>query len=909
MKIFGGKRNKQANQKRSIRADGQRFQLTSVSAASGLVLEEEQPKEALPPSPPPVPRGAAFLSLMNEARTGSTDATTTQTTIEEGRPVEQETAARPERMIRKPQLIRQPITYGLIDEDEGELDQRQRGIEGDRKRHTTAVSYCKKRHVQLICHWSSFDPTNRRGTWRLEHVDYRNKPDFFENGVQDHKKCSYMKQADLLNDLGKRMIRDFDHDEDELYNMKSQKQKDRDYRNGIEKKKSPPLVQVVRALGDLVVYTKGATGENDKAKKSSDENNKNSVKKDADPKKPTKSDIELARLRRKMEEQAQARAADQKRVERSSEEQSQRQRSAKGMTPVKALFGTHANSGSSRSGQAITKERTQVSKHHGEANRLQNKEDKANAEADRRKLDDRLEEKRKNNKPEKPVAKSRLTKEERKALRNIRAAQVDEATHLEEVERAEEERLLQLASDQALAGVKAGESDEEDELTNAIEEAVDDGGPRDTATQEDPTIESQKAKVSSAVSYSSGAPKSALKAASKPGTREPRKLPRPKVSFADYMAAKAAARGEMTVNQSIAPKAMKTMKEAPMKERNSKTEKSAKATKVQNSKLYKSEEFIVDSDIEDATTKAAVLPTDKLKDNQIISTTKHGSNIAQELVETITVAGKVEQDNKSVERTEVTDTTAESSNPSEHLEVTVEHTTHKRKHQENSEEEKSASDVDSADQAAPSLAKKQKISMPSSPIEEGPTDSSTPSAPSASDNRPPSPNRESDLTEAKFKPSPPPSPSAVSVTSLTSSTSSKKRKMLWFEDDGEITISPGGTKRAKRVQPSTEVLTSSTETVEDVVEMSQDAKVEGTPEQGKEKGGKSAEITGQPVAQEAESSGMQQEDEDEYRSLFGSSPATSSKDEEDGDAKEVPSNGAEEESDDFESLFGSPKSS
>lgn len=155
--------------------------------------------------------------------------------------MEQNTAARPERMIRKPQLIRQPVTYGLIDEDEEECDQRQRGIEGDRKRHTTAVSYCKKKHVQLVCHWSSSDPTNRRGTWRLEPVDHRKKIDFFENGVEDHKKCSYTKQADLLNDLGKRMIREFERNEDELYDMKSQKQKDRDHRNGIEKKKSPRL--------------------------------------------------------------------------------------------------------------------------------------------------------------------------------------------------------------------------------------------------------------------------------------------------------------------------------------------------------------------------------------------------------------------------------------------------------------------------------------------------------------------------------------------------------------------------------------------------------------------------------------------------------------------------------------------
>lgn len=890
--------------------------------------------------------------------------------------MEQNTAARPERMIRKPQLIRQPVTYGLIDEDEEECDQRQRGIEGDRKRHTTAVSYCKKKHVQLVCHWSSSDPTNRRGTWRLEPVDHRKKIDFFENGVEDHKKCSYTKQADLLNDLGKRMIREFERNEDELYDMKSQKQKDRDHRNGIEKKKSPPLVQVVRALGDLAVYTKGATGvDDDKAKITSDDNNnKNSLKKDVNPKKLTKRDIELARLRRKMEEREQARVADQKRVERSLEEQSQRQRSANSMTPANALLGTY----SSKSGQATTKEGTQVPEHHDEATRLQTKE-RANAETYRRRLDDKLEEKCKSYKPEESIAKSRLTKEERTALRNIKAAQMDEATRLEEFERAEEERLLQLASDKALAGAKAVESDEEDGLTNAIEGAVDDGVSRDAATLEDRMTKLQKAKVSPALTHSSGGPKPAIKAASKPGTRETKK-----VSLADYLAAKAAARGEMTVKQSIAPKAMETLKEAPTKEDNSKTLKSAKAKKVQNSKLYKSAEFIVDSDIEYDTKEAAVLPTDKLKENQVsvkttgteqtIATTKHGSKIARELVETSIVAGKVEQDNEPIERTEVTDITADSSNPSEHLEVTVEHTTHvqaipalevtsralphdmspllmgrelqaglhapsnvptlktavtsppallsttspsspgsdipsqKRKHQENSGET-SASDVDSADQATLSPSKKRKISPPSSPIKEGSPDSSTPSAPSASDSHSPSPNRESDSTEAKLTSSPPTSPGAISETSSTSSTSSKKRKMCWSEEDGEVTISPGGTKRVKRVQFSTEVLTSSTETVEDVVETSQDAKMEGTPEQGKEKGDESAEIMGQSVALEAENKGMQREDEDEYRSLFGSSPATSSKDEDDGDAKEGPSIGAKEESDDFESLFGSPKSS
>lgn len=49
--------------------------------------------------------------------------------------------------------------------------------------------------------------------------------------------------------------------------------------------------------------------------------------------------------------------------------------------------------------------------------------------------------------------------------------------------------------------------------------------------------------------------------------------------------------------------------------------------------------------------------------------------------------------------------------------------------------------------------------------------------------------------------SPPTSP-AGSVKSSTSSTSSKKRKATWSEEDGEVTISPGGTRRAKRVQSS-----------------------------------------------------------------------------------------------------------
>ncbi|KAJ4332178.1 hypothetical protein N0V95_009723 [Ascochyta clinopodiicola] len=298
--------------------------------------------------------------------------------------------------------------------------------------------------------------------------------------------------------------------------------------------KSPQFHKVLHAVRDLYLSLVGYVDKNNDEEKMSKGESGGKGKKVAQTVGKTlntaRKEAEVSRLGKLMEEQARSRAADQKRIERKASEQTRAQK----------------------------------------------------AHADKHKREKGLKEKPGKSNPKQVGATPHLSEAERKALRLIKAAQEQEAKKLEQAEKDQKERLSRLAAEKEKAGGPVEEDKTDDALANAIEEALEDLSPHTPPTNKKPVKTTQKestgTKRPATESATEGAddripppPAKKQKRATTKGRarpvvedsseesdnvkahkastkankmKTPKKIPRPKVSIADHLAAKAAARAD-----------------------------------------------------------------------------------------------------------------------------------------------------------------------------------------------------------------------------------------------------------------------------------------------------------------------------------------------------------------------------
>ncbi|KAF1933449.1 uncharacterized protein M421DRAFT_857 [Didymella exigua CBS 183.55] len=439
--------------------------------------------------------------------------------------------------------------------------------------------------------------------------------------------------------------------------------------------------------------------------------------------------------------------------------------------------------------------------------------------------------------PKKP-ARPEMTEEEEERLKNIRAAARKERERKEQEEREEDEP-------KKLQATVQGSNSTVDSLAN------------DAESKERKRRLKPRASAPSVAQDPSDSDSIKPPQPSTPVKPKPKAIPeakpvirKPPVPFAEHLAAEQTAQGGE-------PKP-KTPKKTSEPKRKAKTSgksgnKETKAVKTNGNKEHKSAGFVADSDLENDSTEDIELRSDKLQSDKL------GVEITS-ITTMTTVAVEVQQRDGSAERTQVTDTTTARRDSSEYGETTIGHTSHvqtvteldvlhqelphdspssspeqdlqdgfntstnamgiklsvshppastpltspssHRKHKSSSDSEEAQSEPKAEQQdlpSSPSSPKKRKITPPASPSTDDGTASYSPSTAPAEN----AVSSEDVTTTPKpTSSSPPISPGAASVASSISSSSSQKRKAIWSEDDGQITISPGGTKRAKGVQSS-----------------------------------------------------------------------------------------------------------
>ena len=934
-------------QKRTTRhGDGWRPRLTGMGDAGGLVLGESRSEEELPPPPPPTPRRAIFASVLEEAKIGSNDAIPAQPN-NKGDQAAKGQAAQPDRIVRKPQLSSQTVTSGLMVEDEKRLREREADIEGVRIGVSTAVPMCKKEHIRLICHWSYSDPTNRKKTWRLEQINHRNDSNY---SFEDNQKCECKKSTDLLDELGSRMINDFEQHEERKYNMKEKKENGCLERVGGRTKKRILLhAQLVRELSSLVIYAThdtsisgnaGGRGKKDDTGDRKDKGNKGGKgkrypKEGKDivmARKEAQKAAELARLRRLMEDKAQRKVADQQRVERRVDEQTDAQRMANGAvlvndTVLERLVGSDQAGGS----QPTTRQQSQALEYHLKIDNLTPKENRIHnhhgVHKHRQELDKQARPKKR--------AQPELTEEEQEALRSIQAAELEEVDQLDQAEGDDEDRQQQLVAQQEETGGAVGQEEDSDVgLEATMLDALENASPEPESARRKPAKDSQKKTIKPKLSNNESDPDEPQESSPPPKERKRRPKPRarpvvedsseesdnikapqlskivkskpktppkirkPTVPFAEYVIAKAA-------SKSLASRT-ETPKKSDKSEKTHKVSEKPETTETMKfetneGKKLKSEGFIAGSDLEDDATDDVDLPTDKLHKEKVsaeitnaditIIPAEQDGNVVEATIETTTVAVEVQQQDGSTERTEVTETTTVNSDPFNQGDTTVKYTTHtqsfntpanvsgadtiistppffsiaeshstassprKRQHSATSSEPQCKPGPESEDQDALSSSKKRKTTPPNSLVVEDDAESDEPSTPPLIKNV-------NNTLEAgnKMRNSPPSSPGAVTVASSASSSSGKKRKYMWLEDNGEVTSSLGGTKRARRVQSSSEATSG--------VLVLEGAEAAGECEGSETRESEKAQAEGEATAQDAESAEAEGEDSDDLNSLF-----------------------------------------
>lgn len=684
----------------SKRIDGRHLHLTCTGDAIGLVQAESESEEENPASPSPAPQIISFANILDDIRTETNNTDATQPADEK----HVMSTATGDRVVRRLQLLNQPVTAGLPVNTEVELAHLEEGIEGARtsSRIRTGVALCEDQHVILMCLWSLDDPVNRNGTWRLHQDDYR-ETSFFSNGVDDHKRCGRLSTGKFLEKFGKRMIADFESNIDFQWDNRDLNKVEKDRRSMAEKRRSPDLHQVTRALGPLVVCAMrgkikqgkpDGTGDKRDQGKRQGEDQKDTEKKsnagDASKKgdrgdKPKKSKQEIAqaredakrkadktRLKMIIDDKRDRREADKQRIERAAGAHVENQTMTNGATSIQNFFATLKKS-----------------------------------KAERRHQDS-----------------SDMTELEQRELRGIRAAQQEEASQLDQAE-AQEDRQQELS-----AQPQEGE-DGDDKFLAAVEEALENASAEPEPAKKSATDTRKKTSRSklSRVELALDSPNDAETSANAQPKRDPPrkkrfkqrlrhvvqdwsddsdsvKAPQPSESpksrtkaaiesskttkpFAEMLLERASGKSEEKTDQSVPKEKAKAPKKSATSSKTSEesiTRQTLKAKKKEG-KAYKSTKFISDSDLENNDKNDVELPTDKLKAEKVnveitsteeTSVTTEQDGIASERISEHTmVAVETRQEDGTAERIEITETTAVSSNSSKSgKKVSVQHATH-----------------------------------------------------------------------------------------------------------------------------------------------------------------------------------------------------------------------------------------
>lgn len=833
--------------------DGRKLYLSYQRAGDGLVLTESESEEELPPPPPQAPPRAVFASILKEAKSDTQHGGPNSRTHYHGN------VLNGNRFQRGPKS--QPTRT--------EADRiREASIQKARDGYLrTTVPICKTQHKVLVCQWSFFDPINLKGTWHLEALDFRRT--YFSNGGEEHEQCNVGSMPELLNQLARRMMFDWEKSAPQQIAEEPDYDKRQLLKEKLEMKGRglPSIMKIERELGPLAVYVMGSiSGEgnaghkgNEGKKEDKEKENGKSQKLDRAVVKKQKKErgdaANLARLTKLMADKKQRKVEDDARVKRDKENRAEVQRIANSAE----VFYDHIN------------------KRHVQ---------KANTRT---------------------PAQPEMTEEDEKLSKSIRAAERRDRKRQEQAEREEEER--QQSSADEIEGVRVGEREEspDDGLSAAMLDALDNACPespkkrptkepkkkvkvlkhsttKSAAEEPEPSSsppEKRKKKLRTRVrpvlqdsSDSDSVKPPRPGKSSEPTKPKPKAKPtirKPTVPFAKHLEAKKAAQSGGSESEEL----KKPDESSGKSKASSKSEtKETKTPKTKEGKVHKSEEFVADNDLEDDTPEVVKLPSDKLQSEGVsVETTetttatvhsKQGGDVVKETVETTTVVVEAQQLDGTIERTE---TTAVSSNSSEWGETILKHSTHtqavtslevpqqdlprdspppspeqelqdgfntptnalgikvtvssppappplptppssygKRKRptadkvSQSEQETEAKQDEAPLSPTSPSSAKKRKITPPVSPTAGNvvaPSDSSTPPA---TENAASAESATSSPKPATT--SPPTSPRSASVASSTSSSSRKKRKMKWSEEEGEVTISPGGTKRVKRIQAS-----------------------------------------------------------------------------------------------------------
>ncbi|KAJ8118282.1 hypothetical protein OPT61_g726 [Boeremia exigua] len=662
-----------------------------------------------------------------------------------------------------------PVNPSLIKKDLEITQPKKEEMAGLLKEESTAISLCKKKHIRLACDWSFADPINRRKEWRIRLIDYRQDPDVFTNGMEEHKYCIRATTSALLNGLASRIhqdMKEIQHYLPNAYDANTQQ-----WSRSAAKMQIPPIRRIEQELHPLIVNVLREINRDDNKGSTEESIDNKKTEKDvkriaADKRERMKREAESSRLAKLMKDQAERKEDDQRRVKDATLRQVEAQRSVNeaGLVAVQ-----HAKQQSRRESTV-----------------------------------------------------SKMTREEQKAFRSIHAAEQEEVDQLDQ---AEARAKRQLADQKREAGPAVEQDEDADDgleaaLPEALEEDTDDGleAAMLEALEEDiskpKSVIKQPAKKPQKKTNALRSPKATI-SGEKPDISTPpveeRKRRRqrarpiiqdssddsdsvkerkpgrqirpevtfriPRISFADYLVAKAASRGSASKSEQL----------------NTQVTKPATAEYSKNVVKGKDEATAITVQVEqrnDTTDRTEVTRTTTVKSDsdQGETAVKHASRVQSSTTTEVSkqesahdTAPKHEPENGSGASSNAqgaaVDTSSPRSTPSTPFNPDTS-SSGKRK--------RTGIDLEPSDNL--SSSKKRKVESPiASATVQQPDEGA-----SANTDSPPAHQTRSKTSEHA-------SSGEKSTDLSATSTSSQKRKMTWSEDDGQVSISSGGTKRVKRV--------------------------------------------------------------------------------------------------------------
>jgi hypothetical protein len=662
--------------------------------------DSSESEEELPP-PAPLPKaGAVFANLLDGIRAGTRNA---HPTTEARRQVTPASHGRPEPESTAQTVIRNGISEVRPFMRDGAGRIHEAGMTVRTGYLRAAVDICKAGHIVLVIQWSTSDPVNRNGTWSLEVFDTRRSLWEDNFGVEAHEQCISLSSADkIVRELAYSMTERWkeavpEHSRSTVWEPNCEERNI--LKEQVDERLLPSLVSIQRELRPLVVYAMDelprSQSEQDNSAK--DDKSNEDRKGDGDDnrqklvgehmkekRKAERNKARLAHLAEMMNNQKDRNAKSKENVERAKERSRLAQREGNGAE------GAYDNVSRSFVPKSSVKSAAVLGV---------------------KKIDLRKKDRSK---------KSEKTEEEDMDLRRIRAAARKDRERQEQ-----EEQEQELAAEQVGARlVDVQEESSDEHLAAAIEAGLDNASPEpgmpkpkpakihqktETASKSAPKASDEKtepkkrrrrlqprAPITPVTCESSDSDSDSVKPPQPdtPTEFKPKAKPKakpavrkPSIASTEHPAVKRVAQGGAsepgTPKETSEPN---EVVEASAKS-NTKSTNTAKAIKIKTtkhneSKPYKSSDFITNIDLKNNTTGAISLPSNKpLNESPSVETTApttftvpsaHIANIVEEVL-TTTLAVEAQRDG-AVSRTLTTNTTARDSAGCR--ETSVKHSTH-----------------------------------------------------------------------------------------------------------------------------------------------------------------------------------------------------------------------------------------